>query len=184
MNYIFFAGTILILPILYFILNRYVKKHRDWILKSFSLFLAVVFFIRYYSVSGSLLTNVWSLSINNPFSSSYLCFSVVILIWLQFTSVAVLWLLPFFKFKLLRNVAKYFCLVVNVLALGFMQQIIYAFTGTYNLSSFLRECPFSFLNTAKLKQTHLLFLYTKKVLNQQELSIFYCYCCEFCLLFC
>lgn len=134
MNYIFFAGTILILPILYFILNRYVKRHRDWILKSFSLFLAVVFFIRYYSVSGSLLTNVWSLSINNPFSSSYLCFSAVILIWLQFTSVAVLWLLPFFKFKLLRNVAKYFCLVVNVLALGFMQQIIYAFTGTYNLS--------------------------------------------------
>ena len=68
MNYIFFAGTILILPILYFILNRYVKKHRDWILKSFSLFLAVVFFIRYYSVSGSLLTNVWSLS-----SNSYCC---------------------------------------------------------------------------------------------------------------
>lgn len=134
MNYIFFAVTIAVVVPLFFLLNKLVKKRKDWILKSFSLLLAIVFFIRYYSVRGSLLSSCLNLSYQNPFGSAFICFSVVILVWLMFAQVVILILLPFFKYNILKNYAKYFCLIVNIFALVYMRQIIYSFTGSYNLS--------------------------------------------------
>ena len=134
MNYIFLLVAIVIAPALFFIFKKIFKNRPDWILKSFSLLLAVVFFIRYYAVSGSLFNDCLNLSHNNPFNSSFMCFSVVVLVWLSFASFVILAILPFFKYRVLKNLAKTFCLIVNTFNVGYLNQIVYSFTGSYELS--------------------------------------------------
>lgn len=134
MNYIFLLVAIVIAPALFFIFKKIFKNRPDWILKSFSLLLAVVFFIRYYAVSGSLFNDCLNLSRNNLFNSSFMCFSVVVLVWLSFASFVILAILPFFKYRVLKNLAKTFCLIVNTFNVGYLNQIVYSFTGSYELS--------------------------------------------------
>lgn len=134
MNYIFLAIAIVIAPAVFFIFKKIFKHRTDWVMKSFSLLLAIVFFIRYYSVSGSLFNDCLNLSYNNPFNSSFMCFSVVVLVWLSFASFVILAILPFFKYRVLKNLAKTFCLIVNTFNVGYLNQIVYSFTGSYELS--------------------------------------------------
>lgn len=101
-------------------------------MKGVSLFLAVCFFIRYFSSSHSIFQDVSALS-GSPFSP-FVTFMTALMVWLSVASVIILMMLPFFKFDVLKNYAKTFCLVVSILNIGFMSQIIYSFTGTYDLS--------------------------------------------------
>ncbi len=134
MNYIFLVGTIVVALAIFFVFKKIFKGRPDWILKSFSLILLIVFFVRYYAVRGSLFNDCLNLTYNNPFNSSFICFSVVVLVWLSFASFVILVLLPFFKFRVLKNLAKTFCLFVNAFNIGYLNQIIYSFTGSYDLS--------------------------------------------------
>ncbi len=134
MNYIFLGVTVAILPCIFLLLTKVFKFKKENVLKGISLLLALVFFIRYYATSGSLFTSCLGLKYNNPFGSSFVCFCTVVLVWLQFASVVILILLPFFKYRILKNYAKTFCLAVNLFSIGYMNQIIYSFTGSYKLS--------------------------------------------------
>lgn len=101
-------------------------------MKGVSLFLAVCFFIRYFSSSHSIFQDVSALS-GSPFSP-FVTFMTALMVWLSVASVIILIMLPFFKFDVLKNYAKTFCLVVSILNIGFMSQIIYSFTQSYALS--------------------------------------------------
>ncbi len=132
MNYIFLGVIIVLFTALYFIFRKQINKKLSFVMKGVSLFLAVCFFIRYFSSSHSIFQDVSALS-GSPFSP-FVTFMTALMVWLSVASVIILMMLPFFKFGVLKNYAKTFCLVVSILNIGFMSQIIYSFTGTYDLS--------------------------------------------------
>ncbi len=132
MNYIFLGVIIVLFTALYFIFRKQINKKLSFVMKGVSLFLAVCFFIRYFSSSHSIFQDVSALS-GSPFSP-FVTFMTALMVWLSVASVIILMMLPFFKFDVLKNYAKTFCLVVSILNIGFMSQIIYSFTGTYDLS--------------------------------------------------
>ena len=132
MNYIFLGVIIVLFIALYFIFRKQINKKLSFVMKGVSLFLAVCFFIRYFSSSHSIFQDVSALS-GSPFSP-FVTFMTALMVWLSVASVIILMMLPFFKFDVLKNYAKTFCLVVSILNIGFMSQIIYSFTGTYDLS--------------------------------------------------
>ena len=132
MNYIFLGVIIVLFTALYFIFRKQINKKLSFVMKGVSLFLAVCFFIRYFSSSHSIFQDVSALS-GSPFSP-FVTFMTALMVWLSVASVIILMMLPFFKFDMLKNYAKTFCLVVSILNIGFMSQIIYSFTGTYDLS--------------------------------------------------
>lgn len=132
MNYIFLGVIIVLFTALYFIFRKQINKKLSFVMKGVSLFLAVCFFIRYFSSSHSIFQDVSALS-GSPFSP-FVTFMTALMVWLSVASVIILIMLPFFKFDVLKNYAKTFCLVVSILNIGFMSQIIYSFTGTYDLS--------------------------------------------------
>lgn len=132
MNYIFLGVIIVLFIALYFIFRKQINKKLSFVMKGVSLFLAVCFFIRYFSSSHSIFQDVSALS-GSPFSP-FVTFMTALMVWLSVASVIILIMLPFFKFDVLKNYAKTFCLVVSILNIGFMSQIIYSFTGTYDLS--------------------------------------------------
>ncbi len=134
MNYLFLLIPFVILPVGVVLFKRLLKNRMDIFLKIVSLALAAVFFVRYFASKGSVLNDVYQLSVNNPFANSFICFMVNLLVWLSMASVVILILLPFFKYDILKNYAKTFCLVVNILNLGFMSQIIYSFTSSHAVS--------------------------------------------------
>ncbi len=134
MNYIAFLCFAAVLPLLFLFFKKCIKLKDNKILKIASLTLAAIFFVRLFSKAGSLFSKCLNLTYNNPFSSSFLCFVVVILVWLSFASVVILTLMPFFEFDTFKNYARSFCLVVNFLDAIFLQQIAYSFTGTYDVS--------------------------------------------------
>lgn len=131
-NYIFLGVIIVLFTALYFIFRKQINKKLTLFLKVVSLFLAICFFIRYFSSDYSIFENVTSLS-GSPFSP-FITFITALLVWLSVASVIILIMLPFFKFNVLKNYAKTFCLIVSVLNIGFMSQIIFSFTGSYDLS--------------------------------------------------
>lgn len=132
MNYIFLGVIIVLFTALYFVFRKQINKKSSFVMKGVSLFLAVCFFIRYFSSSHSIFQDVSALS-GSPFSP-FVTFMTALMVWLSVASVIILIMLPFFKFDVLKNYAKTFCLVVSILNIGFMSQIIYSFTGTYDLS--------------------------------------------------
>ncbi len=132
MNYIFLGVIIVLFIALYFIFRKQINKKLSFVMKGVSLFLAVCFFIRYFSSSHSIFQDVSALS-GGPFSP-FVTFMTALMVWLSVAIVIILMMLPFFKFDVLKNYAKTFCLVVSILNIGFMSQIIYSFTGTYDLS--------------------------------------------------
>ena len=132
MNYIFLGVINVLFTALYFIFRKQINKKLSFVMKGVSLFLAVCFFIRYFSSSHSIFQDVSALS-GSPFSP-FVTFMTALMVWLSVASVIILMMLPFFKFDVLKNYAKTFCLVVSILNIGFMSQIIYSFTGTYDLS--------------------------------------------------
>ena len=132
MNYTFLGVIIVLFTALYFIFRKQINKKLSFVMKGVSLFLAVCFFIRYFSSSHSIFQDVSALS-GSPFSP-FVTFMTALMVWLSVASVIILIMLPFFKFDVLKNYAKTFCLVVSILNIGFMSQIIYSFTGTYDLS--------------------------------------------------
>lgn len=132
MNYIFLGVIIVLFTALYFIFRKQINKKLSFVMKGVSLFLAVCFFIRYFSSSHSIFQDVSALS-GSPFSP-FVTFMTALMVWLSVASVIILIMLPFFKFDVLKNYAKTFCLVVSILNIGFMSQIIYSFTQSYALS--------------------------------------------------
>ena len=134
MNYIVLASTIVLILVLFFAFRKFFQKHEKTILKSVSLILALVFFIRYFAVDSSLLDGVLNLSQNNPFSSPFLCFLVSLGVWLGMASVVILIIYPFFKYDVLKNYAKTFCLIVNIFNIALLPQIIFSYTGSYDWS--------------------------------------------------
>lgn len=132
MNYIFLGVIIVLFTALYFVFRKQINKKLSFVMKGVSLFLAVCFFIRYFSSSHSIFQDISALS-GSPFSP-FVTFMTAFMVWLSVASVIILTMLPFFKFDVLKNYAKTFCLVVSILNIGFMSQIIYSFTGTYDLS--------------------------------------------------
>lgn len=134
MNYIFLCIPFVVLPASYVLFRKFLKGETDLLMKIIALVLAAVFFVRYFASKGSLLNDVYRLAVNNPFENGFLCFMTNLLVWFSMASVVILTLLPFFKYDILKNYAKTFCLVVNILNLGFMPQIIYSFTSSYGLS--------------------------------------------------
>lgn len=134
MNYIAFGVTIVLLVVLYFSLRKFINKNVKLTMKILSSLLGVVFFVRYFASERSLLDGVVALSYQNPFSSSYICFSTAILVWLSFASMIILCMLPFFKYSVLKNYAKTFCLVLSLFNIGFLSQEVYSFTGSYDIS--------------------------------------------------
>lgn len=134
MQYLIFAVSIAIIIATFFVFYKFFEKHNKTILKIMSVILAVVFFVRYLLPGESRLYGVLRLSVNNIFSSSFLCGVVGILVWLSMFSHVILLLAPFFKFNVLKNYAKTFSLVVGLLQVGFLNHYIYASTGTYALT--------------------------------------------------
>ncbi len=128
------ASLVVLLVGLYFIFKKFVDKNANTIFKCLSLVLAVVFFVRYFAVDGSLLDGVLNLTTNNPFLSPFLCFLVAISVWLEIASVVVLTLYSFFKFDILKNYAKTFCLFALILNIALLPQVVYSYTGSYNWS--------------------------------------------------
>ena len=67
MNYIFLGVIIVLFTALYFIFRKQINKKLSFVMKGVSLFLAVCFFIRYFSSSHSIFQDVSALS-GSPFS--------------------------------------------------------------------------------------------------------------------
>lgn len=174
-NYIFFGVFLLLIPILFFSLRKFINKKLNLTLKIFSIFLAVCFFIRYFATDYSLLENVVALSYQNPFSTSFECFMVTMLVWLTIASTIILCMLPFFKYKILRNYAKTFCLVVSILDIAFLSQIVYSYTGTYEISLcgafFAIEVAVSFLYSVYIFATENFFKISKKELIEMLIAL-------------
>ena len=175
MNYIIFGCFLVVIPILFFSLKKFISKKINLVLKIFSLFLAVCFFIRNFATDSNLLENVVGLSYQNPFSSTFLAFMVSILVWLTVASTVILCILPFFEYKILRNYAKTFCLVVSVLDIAFLGPIIYSFTGSYDISlcgAFLSiEVAVSFLYALYMFATEHFFKIPKKELLEMAIAL-------------
>ena len=134
LNYIALASTLAVVPIVFLFLKKVIKLSDKTIFKCFSLVLSVVFFIRYFAVDGSLFNECLNLTYNNPFPSKFLTFVVLVAVWFSFASVLILEMFPFFKFKVLANYVKTLGLFSSVLSAAFLQQIIYSFTGSYEVS--------------------------------------------------
>ncbi len=133
MGYIIYGATIVVVIALYFIFKKQIDKKQNIVMKGLSLFLALVFFIRYLA-SDNLLNGVVSLKENSPFNSSFLCAIVCLQMWFSIASVVILILQPFFKYNILKNYAKTFCLFVNIVNSGMLLQLIYSQTGSYNIT--------------------------------------------------
>lgn len=134
MQYLIFAISITLLVAAFFVFNKFFNKHKNLILKILSGVLAAVFFVRFLLPGESLLNGVLKLNYNNIFSSAFLCAIVTILDWLANMSHVILLLVPFFKYRVLKNYAKTFSLAVGLLKVGFLNQYIFASTGTYSLT--------------------------------------------------
>ena len=132
MNYIFFGTIVVILTSVYFLFHKQIKKNSNLFLKIVSSFLAICFFIRYFASDYSIFQDVVALS-NSPYSP-FITFMTAFLVWMSVASVIILIMLPFFKFDVLKNFAKTFCLFISILNIAFMPQIIYSFTQSYALS--------------------------------------------------
>lgn len=174
-NYIFFGAFLLLIPILFFSLKKFILKRINLTLKIFSIFLALCFFMRYFATDTSLLENVVGIIYQNPYSTSFECFMVTLLVWLSIASVVILCMLPFFKYKILRNFAKTFCLIVSILDIAFMEQIIYSYTGTYEINLcgafFAIEVAVSFLYSIYIFATENYFKIPKKELIEMAIAL-------------
>lgn len=134
MNYIVLAITLVVTPMIFLFLKKVIKLSNKTIFKCFSLLLSVMFFIRYFAIDGSLYNDCLKLTFNNPFSSGFLSFVVLIGVWFSFVSILLLTMFPFFKFRVLLNYVKTLGLFSSVLSVAFLQQITYSFTGSYESS--------------------------------------------------
>lgn len=134
MQYLIFALTLALLVATTFLLMSKFEKYKNTILKVLSLVLAVVFFVRYLLSGRSKLEGILGLTINNIYTSSFLCAVITILVWVSMLSHVILLLAPFFKYKVLKNYARTFSLVVVALQIIFLNPYIYASTGTYSLT--------------------------------------------------
>ena len=132
--YLIFIFVALLLMSIYFLFKDKLKKKINVALKTLSIVLALCFFIRYFASFGSLLNGVVGISYNNPFSSDALCVIVSILVWLTIASVVIMGMLPFFKYDILKNYAKTFVFIVSILDIIFLRQLIYSYTGTYEIT--------------------------------------------------
>lgn len=174
MNYIIFAVTIVLFISLYFIFRKFINKKLVIVKKCLALFLALCFFIRYFA-GDSLLNGVVGLNEGNPFSSSFLCCMVALQSWLSIASVVIIILQPFFKYNILKNYAKTFCLVVNVVDTILLSNIAYSFTGTYEITlcgAFLSiEVALSLLYSLYLFLTNHYFKMPKKELIEMLIAL-------------
>lgn len=134
MQYLILVITLTLLTTIFFVFYNYFEKNNRLILKIMSVVLAVVFFVRYLLPGQSKLNGILKCDYANIFSSSFLCGVITVLVWLSMFSHVILLITPFFKYKVLKNYAKTFSLVVSVLEVGFLQQYIFAATGTYTLT--------------------------------------------------
>ncbi len=132
--YLILVLAVLIVMSIYFLFKNKINDKKQVVLKALSLVLAVCFFIRYFASSGSLLDGVVNLSYNNPFESDALCAVVAILVWFTIASVVIVAMLPFFKYDILKNYAKTFVLFTSLLDIIFLRQLIYSYTGTYEIT--------------------------------------------------
>lgn len=135
MNYIAFAVAGLAIPSIFFVLDKFLK-HNKWVLRSFSLLLGFILFMRVFLVKNSMFNNCLRLVHNSPFSSPFLTFCVVTLVWFTFASTVILILSPFFKYPLLKNLSKTFCLIVSLLNIGFLNQTVFSFVRSDEVSLF------------------------------------------------
>lgn len=134
MQYLILFITVSLILGAYFLWRKFFEKNSGLILKIMSLSIAVLFFVRYLLPGKSKLYGILKLSVNNVFSSSFVCGVIAILVWLSLFAHIILLLAPFFKFKVLTNYAKTFCFAINILRIGMLNQYIFASTGTYALT--------------------------------------------------
>jgi len=133
-SYIIFFSTVVLLGAVFFILKRASKFNEQKFAKVLSFIIMATFFVFYFAKDGNLLDGAYNLTTNAPFSSPFLCFIVGVAIWLNFASIVILMMYPFFKFNLIKNYAKIFCFIASILSAIFLSQISYTFAGTYGWS--------------------------------------------------
>ncbi|MCD8205212.1 MAG: YwaF family protein [Clostridia bacterium] len=142
MIYVICLGTTVLLFCLYLMFRGFIEKHLSLILRILAVAVFLVFYVRYYASSGSLLNGVEKLSKNNPFegqdlplSAGAVCGIVTVDVWLEIASVLVVVIYPFFpRQKAFANFAKTFTLIFSVLNMIVLPWSAYSFTGSYELS--------------------------------------------------
>lgn len=134
MQYLILAVSLIVIVSSFFIFRKFFNKHIQLVLKIMSGILAVVFFVRFLLPGESHLYGILKLNYNNIYSSSFLCGVITILEWFSMMSHVILLLVPFFKFRVLKNYAKTFSFCVNILKISLLNQFIFASTGTYSLT--------------------------------------------------
>ena len=175
MNYIFLGVILVLVPILFFALKKFIDKKINLTLKIFSIFLAICFFIRNFASDYNILENVVSVSYQNPYATNFECVMVAILNWLTVASTVILIMLPFFKYRILKNYAKTLSLVVSMLNIVFLGQIIYSYTLSYDISLlgvfFAFEVATSFLYSLYIFLTDRYFKIEKKELIEMLIAL-------------
>ncbi|MCD8200656.1 MAG: YwaF family protein [Clostridia bacterium] len=143
MIYLVCLGTIVLFTALYGIFRKALAKHTSLLLKIAAIAVFLVFFVRYYASSGSLLDGVVGLSEGNPFEGEALpfgagavCSIVTVDVWLEIASVVVVVIYPFFpKQRVFRNFAKTFTMVFSVINIVLLRWAAFSFTGNYELNT-------------------------------------------------
>lgn len=143
MIYLICLGTIVLFTVLYLIFRKSLEKHASLFLKIAAIIVFLLFYVRYYASSGSLLNGVEGLSKNNPFegqdlpfSANAMCGLVTVCVWLEIASVIVVVIYPFFpRQRVFRNFAKTFTLAFSVINFFFLPWTAFSFTGNYELNT-------------------------------------------------
>lgn len=175
MNYIFLGVILVLIPILFFALKKFIDKKINLTLKIFSIFLAICFFIRNFASDYNILEDVVSVSYQNPYATNFECVMVAILNWLTVASTVILIMLPFFNYRILKNYAKTLSFVVSILNIVFLGQIIYSYTASYDISLlgvfFAFEVATSFLYSLYILLTDRYFKIEKKELVEMLIAL-------------
>ena len=115
------------------IFRKQIATKKDLILKIISLVLLAVFFVRYMS-GHEALQNVIGLN-SDMFASKFLTAMSMLSVWFMYASIILLVIYPFFKFKFLNMLVKYFAVFATILNLAFLSQATVGVEGLVALET-------------------------------------------------
>lgn len=140
-NYLIAFGAAVISFLVLFLLRKFFKNKIPLVFKITSGVLLTFFFVWYLLAGWNNLSEVINLTINSPFASIAgdsvgvrTCFAMLG-VWTYIIVHAVFVIAPFFKYKIVNNLLKFFIPVLLILDFVVLPDIVFTYSGSFDVNN-------------------------------------------------